>query len=223
MSVLNIVELQNVITSATGVTPVTYLSNQVLNMQQMVRFDIKQINTNSISNFDTSPIQVYSALNLCNVGITVDGSNLAGSGGSTTVGTTATGTLTLGIAYSTGLLFQQSGASTFYIDPSSNATFIGTVTAANFITASDARLKTRVNAITDYETILSSINGVRFDWVSTGSPDVGVLAQEVLPVLPEAVTVDADGTYKVAYMKLIPVLIEAVKSLSARVSFLERA
>ena len=67
MSVLNIVELQNVVTSASGLTPVSYLSNQVANIQQMVDYERKQINVNAISNFNTSPIQVYSALNLCNV------------------------------------------------------------------------------------------------------------------------------------------------------------
>jgi len=224
MSVLNIVELQNVITSASGVSPVTYLSNQVLNIQQMVRYDIKQINTNSISNYDASPIQVYSALNLCNVGLTSNGTDITGTGtgsgsGTSTLGTVSTGTLTLGIGLSTGLLFQQGGTSTFYLDPSSNATFTGSVTAANFITASDARYKTKVARITDYETILSSINGVRFEWIGTGQSDIGVLAQEVLPVLPEAV--EDIGMYKVAYMKFIPILIEAVKGLSARLRILE--
>ena len=221
MSVLNIVELQNVITSASGVSPVTYLSNQVLNMQQMVRFDIKQINTNSISNFDTSPIQIYSALNLCNVGLTSNGTDITGSGsGTSNFVTASTGTLTLGIGLSTGLLFQQAGTSTFYIDPSSNATFTGSVTAANFITASDARLKTKVARVTDYDTILSAVNGVRFEWIASGKKDIGVLAQDVLRVLPEAVE-EGEGKYKVAYMKFIPVLIESVKALQKRVRMLE--
>jgi len=220
MSILNIVELQNVITSATGVTPVTFLSNQVINMQQMVRYDIKQINTNSISNFDTSPIQVYSPLNLSNVAITSNG-DAYGAGSSNVVGTTSTGVLSLGYGGGTGLVFQQGNISTFYINSSSNAVFYGSVTASNFITASDAQYKTKVATITDYETVLSSIRGVRFQWTESGQDDVGVLAQEVLPVLPEAVE-GVEGSYKVSYMKLIPVLIEAVKSLQARVQILEK-
>jgi hypothetical protein len=224
MSVLNIVELQNVVTSASGVNPVGYLSNQVTNIQQMVRYDIKQINVNSISNFDTSPIQVYSELNLCNVGITANGGTYSGSGstGLSTLGTSSTGLLTLGIGASTGLVFQQMGTSTFYIDSYSNATFTGTVTASNFITASDLSMKKKIHRITDYETILSSVNGVRFEWMGSGLADIGVLAQEVLPVLPEAVQ-GTEGTYKVAYLKFVPVLIEAVKNLQARVTALERA
>ena len=105
MSVLNIVELQNVITSATGLSPIGYLSNQVANIQEMVRYDIKQINTNSISNFDTSPIKVYSDLNLCNVALTINGGTVGTTGVS--FGNSTTGLLTLGIGSGTGLLFQQ--------------------------------------------------------------------------------------------------------------------
>jgi hypothetical protein len=186
----------------------------------MVRYDIKQINTNSISNFDTSPIQVYSPLNLSNVGITSNGGTY-GANSSNSVGTTSTGVLSLGYQGGTGLVFQQGLASTFYINSSSNAVFSGTVEASNFITTSDLQYKSKVQVITDYETVLSSIRGVRFEWVDSGEGDVGVVAQEVAPVLPEAVE-GSEGNYKVAYMKLIPVLIEAVKSLQRRVDTLER-
>src|SRR6185295_6548069 len=41
---------------------------------------------------------------------------------------------------------------------------------------------------------------------------VGVIAQEVEAVLAQAVTTDADGYKSVQYDKLIPLLIEAIKS-----------
>jgi hypothetical protein len=54
--------------------------------------------------------------------------------------------------------------------------------------------------------------------------DVGVVAQDVLKVLPEAVIEGVDGLpHRVAYDKLIPVLVEAVKELRGRVEELERA
>ena len=225
MSVLNIIELQNVITSASGLTPVGYLSNQVTNIQQMVDFGNKQINVNSISNFDTTPIQVLSGLNLCNVTLSYNGTAVAGSNVATTttsIGTATTGILTLGISTGAGLTFTQSSISTFVIGADSNVTFSGTVTAAGFITASDLRLKGGVRQITDYETILSAVDGVRFQWKATGEPDIGVIAQDVLPVLPEAVH-EVDGLYKVDYTKFIPVLIQSVKGLQARVKSLEEA
>jgi hypothetical protein len=219
--VLNIIELQNVVTSASGINPITQLSNQVANLQQMVNYDLKQINVNAISNYDTVPIQVYSPLNLCNVSLTTNGVTLSGSNSISTVGTGLYGTLNIG-SVSTSLLLQQNGTSSFFIGVDCNATFIGSVTATNFINSSDLRKKKNIRAITEYETILSSIHGVRFEWIQGGEKDVGVIAQDVLPVLPEAVTDSEDG-YKVAYMKIIPVLVEAVKALQLRVKVLERA
>lgn len=228
MSVLNIVELQNVVTSASGLTPVSYLSNQVANIQQMVDYDRKQINVNAISNFDTSPIQIYSGLNLCNVSFSYNGDIFAGSNApstsasQTSLGTVSTGYLSLGFSTGTGLAFIQESASTFVIGADSNVTFSGTVTAAGFVTASDSRLKRNSRPITDYETILSSIDAVRFQWTKSGKNDLGVIAQSLLPVLPEAVFEDTDGYYKVEYAKLIPVLIQSVKALQERVAMLER-
>ena len=51
---------------------------------------------------------------------------------------------------------------------------------------------------------------------------MGIIAQNLLPVLPEAVSEDAQGYYKVEYAKLIPVLIQSVKALQERVAMLER-
>ena len=225
MSVLNIVELQNVVTSASGLTPIGYLSNQVANIQQMVDFGRKQINVNSISNFNTSPIQVYSGLNLCNTALSYNGTVIAGSNASSTTsgsfGSASTGLLNVGFSTGSGLAFVQGATSSFVIAPDCNATFSGTVTAAGFLTSSDYRLKRDVFPITDYETILSSVDGVRFHWKDTGRPDVGIIAQSLLPVLPEAV-VDTDEGYKVDYAKLIPVLIQSVKALQERVAVLER-
>jgi len=221
MSVLNIVELQNVITSATGLTPQGFLSNQLVNIQQMVNYDTKTINTNVISNFDVSPIQIVAPVNLSNVSLFSNGTSYSGGGAAaSTLGTSvSTGILQVGLS-TTGFLFQQGAASTMYIDTAGDAVFSGTVTAQNFITASDRKWKSDIRPITKFETILSSIHGVRFVWKSTGDADVGVIAQDVAGLLPEAV-VDSGGGYNVAYMKLIPVLIEAVKSLQSRVSTLE--
>jgi hypothetical protein len=49
---------------------------------------------------------------------------------------------------------------------------------------------------------------------------VGVIAQEVASVLPEAVTQSSRGA-AVSYSSFVPLLIEAVKELAARVEALE--
>jgi hypothetical protein len=218
--ILNIVELQNTVTSAGGVSPFNALSNQVAQIQQMVNFGTKTVAADTLSAFTTGgTIQVVSPLNLSSVTITANGQTVIG-GGATTLGSTSTFlTVTGG-----GLSFIQGGnVSTFTILSTGDAVFGSTVTAANFITASDARLKTDIQPIVEYETILSSIRGVFYRWKDDGQQDVGVIAQEVARELPEAVETDRRGYMGVAYHKLVPVLIEAVKSLQRRVTVLESA
>ena len=58
-----------------------------------------------------------------------------------------------------------------------------------------------------------------FDWRRDEFPalnfgrgrQVGFIAQEIVGVLPEAVSTDSKGYYRMAYSEVIPVLVEAVK------------
>ena len=223
MSVLNIVELQNVVTSASGLSGTGFLSNQITNIQQMVNFSQKQINVNVISNFDKTPIQFVSPVNFSNVAVTTTGTTTSATGTGThisTIGTTSTlGFLTIGGALNSLELTQTSGTP-FYITQAGAANFSGIVSADNFVTTSDGRKKTDIRPITNYHTILSSIQGVHFRWNTSREADIGVIAQDLQRVLPEAVIEGTDGL-QVAYMKLIPVLIEAIKGLQKRVEHLE--
>lgn len=222
MSVLNIVELQNVVTSASGLNATAYLSNQIMNIQEMVNFEAKQINVNVISNFNTNPIQFVSPVNFSNVSVTSGGTPL-GTGTATQISTIGTlpnlGILTVGGPTNSLELTQTSGTP-FYITQGGAANFSGTVSANNFVTTSDGRRKTDIRPITNYTTILSSIQGVHFRWNNSRESDIGVIAQDLQRVLPEAVIEGPDGL-QVAYMKLIPVLVEAVKELQERVRVLE--
>ncbi len=216
--ILNIVELQNTVTNISGQTPLNILSNQVVQIQQMVNTTTKQVSADILSAYTSNgAIQVVSPLVLTN------GTVVSGASGSTSTLGNASTSLTLDTA-SGGLSFVQNGSvSTFTILSSGNAIFGSTVTAANFITASDQRLKTNIQPITDYETVLSAVNGVYYRWKDGGEPDIGLLAQEVAAVLPEAVITNQHGFMGVAYHKLVPVLIEAVKNLQGRVASLEAA
>ena len=51
--------------------------------------------------------------------------------------------------------------------------------------------------------------------------DVGVIAQEIEQILPQIVTNRDNGFKAVQYEKIIPLLIEAIKELSAKVDSLE--
>jgi hypothetical protein len=95
------------------------------------------------------------------------------------------------------------------------------VTAPNFVSSSDARLKSEVETIADAVALVCALRGVRF--TMDGSRQIGVIAQEVEPVLPEVVRVGEAGQLSVAYGNITGLLIEAVKELAARVAALEEA
>ena len=101
----------------------------------------------------------------------------------------------------------------------SGATFTGTVTAPNFVSSSDARFKTEVETIGAALAIVEHLRGVRF--TADGCRQIGVIAQEIAPHLPEVVFETEDGIKRVAYGNITGLLIEAIKELSARVVQLE--
>ena len=100
----------------------------------------------------------------------------------------------------------------------SGATFTGTVTAPNFVSSSDRRLKTDIETIGDALGLVRNLRGVRY--IMDGAPGIGVIAQEVEPVLPEIVS-EADGLKRVAYGNLAGLLIEAIKVLADEIDQLK--
>jgi len=329
--ILNIVELQNVVTTASGLTPLSILTNTVNNIQEMVDYDNKRINVNTIAKFsDTAPISLIYDLNLCNSALYSNGIPFQGGGGSgatilnflggTGIGIGSTSVLltstsvnggplislniggsnifsvgsngnvsfynpilgggqllisssaTLGIESNAGLgkslLCMDTGGNagwgyvstlatndiiTFLgsngevarmtsagnlgigvanplktLDVKGTGSFSGRLSAFDFLTLSDKRYKTNITRIENASDILDKIHGVRFMWRDLSSCDVGVIAQDLQAVLPEAVVgsedwVDGEEEPKlsVAYHKITPVLVEVVKRLEARVKTLE--
>ena len=90
----------------------------------------------------------------------------------------------------------------------------GAIRATGDITAfSDKRVKTNLEIIEKPIEILEKISG--YYYIRTDTEDkkrcIGVIAQELLEVLPEVVSQDNDGFYSVAYGNLTALLIEALK------------
>ena len=108
-----------------------------------------------------------------------------------------------------------SGTAMVYSDTSGNLT-----AAANISAYSDARLKTNVRTIDDALALVEQLRGVYYERIDSGEEGIGVIAQEVKNVFPQAVH-ENDGTLAVSYGNLVGPLIEAVKILSARVKKLE--
>jgi hypothetical protein len=108
----------------------------------------------------------------------------------------------------------------------------GAIFATGNITAyySDDRLKTRLGSIDDALGIIDKIDAFYYEANETAKElgyeavrEVGVSAQSVQRVLPEVVApAPIDAEYlTVRYERLVPVLIQAIKELTARVAQLE--
>lgn len=95
-----------------------------------------------------------------------------------------------------------------------------------FYSPSDRNWKDNISLIPDALNKVNLISGNTFDW-NEKSPmsgkDVGVIAQEVQKVLPEAVTQQEDGHLSVSYQKLVPLLIEAIKELKQEIEDLKKS
>jgi hypothetical protein len=91
------------------------------------------------------------------------------------------------------------------------------VSASNFTSASDERLKSHVKPLATTLEDLKKIRGVSFKWAQTDSADTGVSAQDVQQLAPECVMQDeASGYLQVDYARLVPYLIEWIRQLAAR-------
>lgn len=89
--------------------------------------------------------------------------------------------------------------------------------AGTFIySPSDISMKKNLKEIDGALDKLATLKGYFFDWEASGKRDMGVIAQEVEKVFPEAVTPMDKNRKGVDYAKLVAPLIEAIKELKAQ-------
>ena len=116
--------------------------------------------------------------------------------------------------------------------PGSAISFSGGIWTSGNITAySDRRVKTNIERIPNALDKVCQLNGYTFDRTDLVVDDVtgimpetrqtGVIAQEVLEILPEAVTGTEEGHYSVAYGNMVGLPIESIKELKAEVDELK--
>jgi hypothetical protein len=96
-------------------------------------------------------------------------------------------------------------------------------------TTSDRRWKKNVVPIHDALDTINKLRGVTFDWRRNEFPAMhfadgrqyGFIAQDVQSVLPEIVSKDDAGYLNVSYESVIPVTVEGIKELGARLDELK--
>jgi hypothetical protein len=112
-----------------------------------------------------------------------------------------------------------------------SVTTTGVIQASDFQIPSDETLKDVIGNIPNALDIVKSLDGIKYTWNELGQEllghsadkvELGVLAQQLEKFLPELVAPSIAGDYKtVVYARLVAVLIEAIKELSAKVDALE--
>lgn len=130
------------------------------------------------------------------------------------------------------------------IENSGNMICTGNITCNGYITCSgviqstgndvvafstsDVALKKNMKKIDSPLSKISQISGYNFEWNTKEEKykhlqgeDIGVLANEIEAVIPHAVVTRPDGVKAVNYTKIIPLLIESIKTLQAEISELK--
>tara|TARA_R110002167_G_scaffold128557_3_gene310886 strand:- start:4866 stop:5828 length:963 start_codon:yes stop_codon:yes gene_type:complete len=166
-----------------------------------------------------------------------NGNFIVGDGSNLVVESGATARDSIGLGITNDVEFNDGKLDSLGIGTAASGT-TGEIRATNDITAffsSDVALKENIVNIPNPLESLKKLNGVLFDWKKdyidgrggedgyfVRKKDVGVIAQEVEKVLPEAVAQRSDGVKAVKYDRLTCLLIEAVKKLNDKVDTLTK-
>lgn len=98
-------------------------------------------------------------------------------------------------------------------------TVTGTLKGGTVQATSDRRLKTNISELESLN--IASVKAYRYVLKSDGMHHVGLIAQDLIKVLPEAVQADENGFLSIDYNAVVALLVNKVQSLEARVSKLE--
>jgi hypothetical protein len=96
-----------------------------------------------------------------------------------------------------------------------------TTSTTTYNTSSDGRLKEDLKSF-DAGNVVDQTEVYDFAWKTTGERSYGVIAQQAMEVYPTAVTyLENEDWYGIDYSKYVPVLLQELKALRARVAALE--
>ena len=115
----------------------------------------------------------------------------------------------------------------FSVYDTGNAVLAGTLTQN-----SDQRLKTNIQSLdaSSSLSLIDQLNPVTFNWIDPNkgsTPQLGFIAQQVLPIFPNLVATTSptaltpDGTLSLNYIDLISPIVSAIQALSSEISSIE--
>ncbi|MCH8330334.1 MAG: tail fiber domain-containing protein, partial [Bacteroidetes bacterium] len=103
--------------------------------------------------------------------------------------------------------------------PSYKLHVIGKLKSDGITETSDIRLKKNITDIEGSLDNVLSMRGVKYNWrvdefkerKFESKTQIGLIAQEILPMYPELVDTDNEGYFSLRYAHMIPILVEAIK------------
>ena len=185
-------------------------------------YDTKTIAADVLSNFTASnSITVAGNMNFSNVNLYSNGTQAYLDVGTGEYGTS-------GATTSAGSFSTLSVSSIISLGANMSTLSVSSLFATyayiqNLYQPSDHLLKTKLETFSTTATEVLQLQPKRFEWRASGKSDLGFIAQEVQSVWPELVSRDPNGTLNLEYSKFIPLLLESIRELKARVEVLESA
>lgn len=93
----------------------------------------------------------------------------------------------------------------------------GNVIATNLSVPSDRRIKTDIKPIENALDKINKLTGIIYKNIRTNNKESGLIAQDVLEVLPEVI-IESNGYLNISYGNMIGLLVEGIKELNKKIS-----
>ena len=89
---------------------------------------------------------------------------------------------------------------------------------------SDQRLKHQVRPLNDAATKVQHLQAVRFKWKAfpRSGDQIGLMAQDVQKIIPEAVSQDSQGIHRINYNCIVATLLETIKEQTKQMTVMEK-
>ena len=232
--ITNLPAFQNVITNATGA------SSDVANLANLLNTATNTLSINTIGSVSGGSVTFNNNINLANSAVNINGTTVFTSntwnsqpyaaikaGGIEQMRVTATGigigTTTPAVSTSLDIYGSEIVRGSLYISSmSTNVSTMGyvyvdkTVYANNVVYPSDSSLKTNILPYVSK----GLPNPVRFEWISGGKQDIGVLAEDIQRLEPSCVERHPNGALHVNYSKLVVLCMAEINELKSTVQYL---
>ena len=120
-------------------------------------------------------------------------------------------------------IFYDSNNTGYYLDPASTSNLNVVQAAGGFFATSDERTKENIVTIDNALDKVNALRGVYYNQKNSEykKDSMGVIAQEVMEVVPEVVGQGSNGMYNVAYGNLAGLFIEAIKEQQKQIEELK--